>query len=996
MKSIVVLVLSLSINLCAIAQVKNQADWQQRVDYNINVSLDDVAHQLDGDITMNYTNNSPDELGLIYIHLWPNGYKNNSTAFAKQMRQNGEMDFHYSKAKDRGYLDSIQFSADGKNVQIENTDDIDVIKILLPQPLKSGQSVTLKSPFRVKLPKVFSRLGHQDQDYFITQWYPKPAVYDVNGWNPMPYLNMGEFYSEFGSFEVNITLPDNYTLVATGECQNEEELSNFKRALGDSVGSSQQLKTVKFTADRVHDFAWFASKRWGYVTKKVKVEEREITARVVAAEPNVSDLEHIQTAVDYYSEHVGPYPYSHVTVVHGELKAGGGMEYPMITLCDFMNEEVIVHEVGHNWFYGILANNERRYPWMDESINSYYEGQAMAKGGSSMMSNANSFIMNALVKDNLLQNKHQAIATSSEELTNSNYGMSVYGIGAQAFDYLKAYLGDELFKSCMTSYYEEWKFKHPLPSDMKNSWESTSGKELDWFFDDMLEADSKLDFSVKKKSNQFQLTNKSEFKAPIPLEIERNDEKSTSWHLLASGESIEISIQDSVRKAVIDPNGRTLDLHLGNNSSINQIKLKPFTGRNKPDITEVYMMPAIGWNAYDKTMLGLGVHNYSVSNKPFQYHLMPMYAFGTKTLTGVANFNYVAPMTGPASYIEVGADIRRFSINSRLPSVNENLYSYNKLAPYVECYLPKKSHRSLVSRKFRFQYDHINFSPQFEVDRGDTLSGSSLLEGDRQFFTLSYFKENKRKINGYSLELLAEYGSVTTNTVVADFENPGFYDTDSIRRFFPYLRDESNTQDMLRLSTLFNYDLDLGLKEKPLEIRVYASYLVNAIGSGIYQNTIGSTDKAGYFDYRMDDYLLHRNAEYGLFQHQISNRRDFSKFVGPILQNETWMATVNVTVPLPGKFPVKPYVEFLLAEDLDQASWNTTGAGMIYNGGLELEIVPDHFEIFFNLFQSSDITDYQEGLVYPANISSFGERITFVLDLNGLRPDRVKKQLKLF
>ena len=363
------------------AQKIVQSDWQQRVDYSIDVQLDDKQHVLHGHIAMQYTNNSPYALSEVYMHLWPNGYKNNRTAFGKQMKENREMDFYYSEKDERGYIDSVAFLVNGETVQIEKTEYIDVQKLVLTEPIKSGQTVTFSTPFRVKLPRVFSRLGHEEQDYFITQWYPKPAVYDVNGWNPMPYLNMGEFYSEFGRFEVNITLPDNYTVVATGDVSDTAELSDFKAGRGvDVPASSKQLKTLTFTAEDVHDFAWFASKRWGYVTKQINVGDKKVLARVVAAEPNIEDLSHIETASTYYSSHVGEYPYSHATVVHGELKAGGGMEYPMITLCDYMDREVIVHEVGHNWFYGILASNERRYPWMDESINSFYEGEAISVG----------------------------------------------------------------------------------------------------------------------------------------------------------------------------------------------------------------------------------------------------------------------------------------------------------------------------------------------------------------------------------------------------------------------------------------------------------------------------------------------------------------------------------------------------------------------------------------------------------------------------------------
>jgi len=212
------------------AQSLKQATWQQQVDYVIEVKLDDINHLLAGDIVITYTNNSPQTLSEVYIHLWPNAYKNNSTAFAKQMQENGDLDFYYAKESDRGSIDQLEFMANGMPSVMKPTNNIDVVSVQLTKPIKTGEKVTLSTPFTVKVPKVFSRLGHENQDYFITQWYPKPAVYDVNGWNAMPYLNQGEFYSEFGSFKVSITVPDNYVVVATGECENELELGESKIA----------------------------------------------------------------------------------------------------------------------------------------------------------------------------------------------------------------------------------------------------------------------------------------------------------------------------------------------------------------------------------------------------------------------------------------------------------------------------------------------------------------------------------------------------------------------------------------------------------------------------------------------------------------------------------------------------------------------------------------------------------------------------------------------
>ena len=198
--------------------------WQQKVNTRIDVRLDDNKHILHGYEEMTYTNNSPDTLHYIYMHLWANAYKHDHTTFAEQQATNKSTTFYYSKPSERGYIDSLQFTIDGQNVDYHSTENVpDIARIDLTTPILPGQEVKIISPFRVKIPKVFSRLGHTGQAYFISQWFPKPAVYDLKGWHPIPYLDQGEFFSEIGSYDVNITLPKNYIVMSTGNCTDESE-----------------------------------------------------------------------------------------------------------------------------------------------------------------------------------------------------------------------------------------------------------------------------------------------------------------------------------------------------------------------------------------------------------------------------------------------------------------------------------------------------------------------------------------------------------------------------------------------------------------------------------------------------------------------------------------------------------------------------------------------------------------------------------------------------
>ena len=224
----------------SITFVHSQDYFQQKVDYDITVKLDDNNHTLSAFEKIIYTNNSPDELSFLWFHIWPNAYKNDSTAYAKQAGPNSK--FANSDSLSRGFIDSLNFSVNGKKVEWSyHPDWVDVVKLNLIEPLNPGESITIETPFFVKLPKVFSRLGHSGKHYEITQWYPKPAVYDRKGWHPMPYLNQGEFFSEFGTFDVKITLPKDYRVMATGDIIDGEKEYSWLEGLTSITDSLNRL-----------------------------------------------------------------------------------------------------------------------------------------------------------------------------------------------------------------------------------------------------------------------------------------------------------------------------------------------------------------------------------------------------------------------------------------------------------------------------------------------------------------------------------------------------------------------------------------------------------------------------------------------------------------------------------------------------------------------------------------------------------------------------------
>jgi len=490
--------------------------WQQQADFDIRVALNDNDHSLQGFETIRYTNHSPDTLTFLYIHCWPNAYKDHTTALYRQLARIEERRSKIQKIKENGYIDQLAFNVNGTPARTEpHPQYSDILKLLLPATLLPGKTITITTPFFVKIPAYFSRLGHEGRSYMITQWYPKPAVYDHQGWHEMPYLDQGEFYSEFGNFDVHITLPSAYIVGATGSLQTREELETYKR-LGrlNLVNPGAPIhyqaapaltKTLDYHAENVHDFAWFADRSLlvNYDTLQLasgKVIDVFSYYRTGANKEWQHSISYIKDAVLHYSKWIGEYDYPVVSALEGPGNtASGGMEYPMITLITSPKahredlDGVIAHEVGHNWFYGMLGSNERQHPWMDEGINTFYEFRYEAEKyrSNSMLGSEIPEKWQKLGTDEFLDAAYDVInqlrmtepieTPAADFPSEFDYGLVVYARTALWMHLLEKSIGKEDFKKGMQYYFAHW--KHPYAEDLKASLEQITHSNLDKLFD---------------------------------------------------------------------------------------------------------------------------------------------------------------------------------------------------------------------------------------------------------------------------------------------------------------------------------------------------------------------------------------------------------------------------------------------------------------------------------------------------------------------------------
>ena len=1011
---------------------QKQANWQQRVNYQITVSLNTLNHTLNGFETINYINNSPDTLHEIFIHLWPNGYKNSNTAYAKQELEKGNTNFHFASDEERGYIDSLEFKANGKNLVWQFLSDIDIAVIKLAEPLLSGQSINISTPFFVKLPEVFSRLGYEDSVYCITQWYPKPAVYDVNGWNPMPYLNQGEFYSEFGKFDVSINVPKNFLVAATGLVQAEDEknwwLARAKNPKAEHP-ATEARKTVRFIQDSVHDFAWFGSELFGASNSSVKLNNGKIVDTWLFAKPTEGDtmpkgIAYINEGVQFYSEKVGNYPYSIAQVVITPLVAGAGMEYPTITNCGSNDKKTIVHELGHNWFYGIIASNERDHPWMDESLNTYYEERNRKENDTTKVTKRKSNVIaqltnldqtNFLFKYSSRRNADQAGNLHSDAYTDNNYGAILYAKNPLSFHYLASYLGKPKFDKMMQAYFENWKFKHPLPQDFIDHAQTFTGENLDWFFKDVLGSTKKMDYKMAKvNSQEITLKNKGNLATPVAISQIQNDTIiSTRWVPGFTGKktfsvaALQFPASNESKNLVytIDGEKQAIDLYPQNNAkavrgnceSCARLKFQPLFNLETSNAKQIFWSPVYAFNYSNRSMLGLAFYNSLIPQKKNEFVFMPVYSFETKDLNGYAQYWHNFYTLGKIKSIQLGFKSARFAsqgvfFNSGDPSIhayfadsglanyNGNI-SYEKLAPFIRFNLQPKKPRSGIEQAIELRYVMVN------EQAADRPMGFQFMQDHYAIGALSYEYKNPNALYPAQAKINFQKGVkvINFNRISAEY----------VQQFKVK---SSKTLASIRLFTggfLLNQSLVANSQSEKVTQRAFFQ----------------AGGRTGIHDYLYDEAMVGRELMAGqsdggamrtLFANQVlAGDAGFRNFAN-IGSTNTFLSAINLTIPAPIPVPIGLYT--------DLSYWQMPGetitingiAGtstvyfpakmqLTYNGGIYLGIVKDILTMHVPLFYSSDVAGYWENNGFDTLL----KRISFTIHLNKVNPIGMIRNLKL-
>ena len=578
--------------------------WQQEVDYTMVIDVDVENHTYKGTQNLVFTNNSPDDLGRVFYHLYFNAFKP-GTDLEQNSRYSSDDSRSMSKKllsmpkEDWGDVQIKWLLQDGKPVsfKIEET----ILEVSLDKPIRSGESSVLEMEFFIQTPAMVRRSGKISEDnvaFSMSQWYPKLCQYDDEGWHANPYIGR-EFYGIWGDFDVTINIDKDYTVAGSGYLQDPELVGHGYAPLKEGVVHDEKI-SWRFIAPNVHDFSWAADPN--FIHDFLDIDGGPRMHFFYKSDSEFVNLwkdfqENSANFLTFFSETIGRYPYSQYSVIMG---GDGGMEYAMCTFIDGVGHPTIEslysvtsHEIAHTWFQFLMATNESKHSWMDEGFTSYIDDVAL-----NVVLNQGKALPNVKAYDDYFNwvnlGLEEPMTTHADRFKyNTGYGMSAYDKGSIFLSQLQYVIGKENFDNSLKKYFDDWAFKHPKPNDFIRSAEKVSGLELDWYLLDWAQSTMTIDYAINsvvadKDMTTVNLQRIGQMGMPIDLKIKlksgetllynipmtkmrgskplKNMKVLDSWSWAKPYYSFTIDVMvENISGIIIDPKGEMADIDRINN-----------------------------------------------------------------------------------------------------------------------------------------------------------------------------------------------------------------------------------------------------------------------------------------------------------------------------------------------------------------------------------------------------------------------------------------------
>ncbi len=545
LKQLILSISMLSVAVFAFAQGKaDRAEnerWQQRVNYYMEVDMNVETNRFNGIQKLEYTNNSPESLNQVFYHLYFNAFQPGSMMDVRSRTiedPDGRVRDRIFKLKEDeiGYQKVMSLKQDGVALEFETVGT--VLEVKLARPIAPGQTVTFDMEWEGQVPVQIRRSGRDNAEgvrYSMAQWFPKMAEYDYQGWHADEYIGR-EFYGVWGDYELKLTIDEDYVVGGTGYLQNPLEIGHGYENEGETVNRNpvNGKLTWHFIAPNVHDFMWAADP--DFLHEKLTMESGTVLHFFHQKGQNDSNWEKLmpltERAFEYASENFGQYPYEQFSVIQG---GDGGMEYPMSTLITGARRNlqsllgVTIHEFMHDWYHGVLGNNEALTPWMDEGFTSYASSRINAhlnqvRGpGSNRINQLGSRAGQGSYLRIARSGREEPLSTHSDHYDiNGAYGAAAYGKGAVWMSQMGYVIGEEARDKALLEYFDTWKFKHPNPNDVLRVFEKVSGLELDWYNEYFVYTTKQIDYGVQEvvgEGDKTQITLEKVKQMPMPVDV---------------------------------------------------------------------------------------------------------------------------------------------------------------------------------------------------------------------------------------------------------------------------------------------------------------------------------------------------------------------------------------------------------------------------------------------------------------------------------------------
>ncbi len=985
--------------------------FRQQVTHHLKAELDDVRYVITGTDSILYKNNAPDTLTFIMFLLWPDAYQQGSI-LSEQLLQRGDGVLHYAGRTEQGEISGLVFRVNGKFTRWSFPDMTkDYCKVELPEPLLPGDSIFLTLMFRLQIPLVGpGQLGHDGNAYFLTHWFPRPAIYSGNGWHVSTVNWKGLSPGEFSDINLSLTLPRNYVVASSGMLMDDPEEEQWMQKIHEKTSrisrwaereeaafpaSASKTKTIKVSAKQVNDFVICMDKRFHHLRDTLQWDEGKRSVEIhlyftpVEATYWSSSMDDVKNAMRFMISKVGDYPYPRFSVVQTPWYEDEATYPALIRIGTVLAPQILkvalARQVAIHWFSAAVGLDMVQSPWAIYGPAGYFSAEYLRESGYDTLS-LQDLLTDPSLDFNLAGLKmipvthlgHLKMAYFCEDeahsgvlpagsYTRKNYIAAVQERSLTTFSTLAGYTGKERFESNIRRFYAEWLFRYPSAEDFRQSLVYDEGKEeILQHLDQLLGSEKYPNYRIihsKRTQDGYRISirNRSGMITPVPVTASAKTVDKTIWVPPFAG-TTEFVFSDTTHSIVsftidkyrVTPELARRDNMIRTRGILRRIEppvLVPVVALPVPEVTQINLSPVIGWNYANGFLAGIGSYSNPIIRPRTEYLLMPLYGFKNHHPAGLARLEQrFFPVSGKFSRISAGIEIKIYGLEN-MGTNHDSALSYSRLMPWIEFQLRKSSPLDPARHRFRCR------SLVISKYNSNTKEPFSIQDPVWYYVNeISWRYRINRVLNPFHMQASIQQSDNMVRLMAEEnwfipYENPG--KGFSIRAFsgiFLHYKDRSDGVDF-RFTT-----------------------------SGIAMNT----DKTVNIHDPLFDYLyLARSNAPGILRQQMYITDGGFRRATTVGNTQRWMITLNISTTLPGRLPFQFYLDAGLFADTIKD--NYLKGILLYSPGVKIILLKDVVEIYFpfTFAESKAITD-REKLNRPE--LSYWQKIRFMINLQALNP----------